>query len=68
MNPEANETPSPESVPTVPADAPAAAAQTAGKPKRRSPRKPNAEVSVTPPSPCCVRCSPTRTTAPTSPP
>lgn len=47
MNPEANETPSPESVPTVPADASAAAAQTAGKPKRRSPRKPKAEVSVT---------------------
>ncbi|MFN3414912.1 MAG: pseudouridine synthase [Caldimonas sp.] len=46
MNPEATETPSPESAPAVPADASAPAPVTTGKPKRRSPRKPKTEVSV----------------------
>lgn len=42
MNPEAHETSSPESIPTVQAEAP----PTTAKPKRRSPRKPKSEVSA----------------------
>jgi 23S rRNA pseudouridine2605 synthase len=64
MNPEANETPSPESAPTVQADASAAAPQTAGKPKRRSPRKPEAEVSVTTGDAAAEDGSPAATEAP----